>query len=142
MEDNICAQKIIAAVNQVFDCGIMLSDVNEMESGMFGGAFNASIRAENLPIEAFNKIAPGRYALSKWKGWILGLGASLHIPAGGEPIPCCGRTMFKKVNEGGTRIVTFDAHLDDGMPWNPLGIGLGIHIYKDLYHSKVRKPCP
>src|SRR5690348_17471733 len=73
---------------------------------------------------------PGRYALDGWKNYLLGIGRHLHIPSGGESVPCSPAIPFEKENLGGKLSLRFTVHVDNGYPYNPAGF---------VYHMIDRK---
>ncbi len=140
-----CDAKILDAVNAEFGTNFTTANINYNLSGMYNGAYNIIVTAspDQLTPGEFNALEPGRYSLSPSLGYTLGLGDSLHIPSGGEPIPINGvptPTGFSNGNYGGNLTTTFTAHLDDGFPYNP--IGFIYHNIVDIGDPPSRSPCP
>ena len=50
------------------------------------------------------------------------------------------RPTFQNSNTGGFLSVTFTAHIDSAFAFNP--IGAVIHLFRDVFGSKSRHPCP
>ena len=138
-EENPCTAKVLAVVNRVFKSAFTLEHILPLDVGLHGGAWNIVLYAVDLPAEIFNRIQPGRYALS-WKNYLFGGGTHLHIPGGGENLPCSPAIPFFNSNIGGETTVRFTAHLDHGYPYHPFGFFY--HQIQDVAMASSRGPCP
>lgn len=145
MESNPCADKVLAAINRVFSADLTENCVNWGECGLHGGAYNLVLSfvlpAETkASVQTFNKLLPGRYALSGWKNYLYGGGTHLHVPSGGETVPCSKAVPFLKDNVGGRLSASFTAHIDNGWPYHPAGFVY--HMIRNVAMSGSRNPCP
>ena len=145
MQSNPCAAKVLAAFNQVFRCDLNEDAVVWGESGIHGGAWNNVLylpfaSEDSASVRIFNAVMPGRYALDGWKNYLLGIGRHLHIPSGGESVPCSPAIPFEKENLGGKLSLRFTVHVDNGYPYNPAGFVY--HMIRNVAMSGSRNPCP
>lgn len=129
-----CEKKILSAGNNQFG-------TNSTANNVIGDPFYHSTfgpldtQTANLNISAGSEIsmvAPGRYPVNWWT-YIIGYGATLHVPSGPSGLDSGQTIPFGQNND-------YTEHLDNAYAgWNPLG---------DLLHGLIdilgigRNPCP
>jgi RHS repeat-associated protein len=129
-----CDSAILNAVNTKFKTSFTDTNVTrrfQFSTGAPDGQgtlnLNISVPAAMQP----TKVAVGRYPVNP-ATYILGAGATLHIPPGpgGADSPL---TLPFNASQ-------FTAHLDSALPYNP--IGLLTHLLQDMSSLGGYKPCP
>ena len=128
-----CTDKLLSAGNNHF--GTSFTNSNILKTFQFSMAGPPATYTVNLNISAGSQIsmvAPGRYPLHWWT-YIIGYGATLHVPNGPGGLDSGLTVPFGKDND-------FTEHIDNAYAgWNPLG---------DMFHGLIdvlgigRKACP
>jgi RHS repeat-associated protein len=137
---NGCTSTILSAFNS--QTGTNLTTSNVTDNFYWGGAVNIDISATNLSAAQYNAIKQTRYSPPGFLGATLGIGPSLHLPAGpgnGSPSQDSPNTLpFTKQNGS----VSTSAHIDSAKSDIAHPIGAAIHGSVDVAGAATRNPCP
>jgi hypothetical protein len=129
-----CESAILSAVNNKFKAQFTAGNVTKRFQFSKGAADGSGTLNLNISVPASmqpTKVAVGRFPVNP-ATYILGAGATLHIPQGpgGADSPL---TLPFSASQ-------FTAHLDSALPYNP--IGLFAHLIQDMSNLGGYKPCP
>ena len=136
-----CTDTILSALNSATK-GQGFTSTDVTDNFYWGGAVNIDVTANNLSATQYGAVQQTRYASPGFFGGLLGIGPSVHLPAGpgnGSPSQDSPSTLpFSKQN--GT--VTTSVHIDSAQSNAAHPIGAAIHGSVDVAGAATRNPCP
>lgn len=136
-----CDDRLLTTLNQQFEANFTSQDMALIDTPtwaapdtafMRGGGYNIRIVASGLSEAEVKRIHAGRF-IGHIDGFPADLEPSLHVPG-----TIGSAQVFASDATAGT--VDFVAHIDTAYAYTPLGFI--VHMIRDVWGAKGRKPCP